>query len=400
MSRPTVHLPDLAIDPWATLKRAREGGWLADAGPDAVAVLTHERVRELLVDPRLRANFPDFLAGFGVSSGPFYEWMALSPLNRDGAEHQRWRALMSRTFTPRSVERLRPFLCAAAHELIDGFATRGHCEFVAEFADAYPSLGLCELIGVPSEDRDRFRAWANAIGLGFNPMVMAERIGEIDAALLELLDYTRALAARRRVEPRDDLVTRIAQAGDDAGWSDDQIHGAIAGLVFAGHETTKHQLGWTVAVLSEHPEIWDGVASGALPVREVIEEVLRHRSTATTVGRTTAEAVDLGGEHIPAGTNVFLSLWSADHDERAFPRPDEIAVEANAVAPHLAFGHGAHHCLGAALARAELQDGLTALTARLECPRLEPGAVWKPPIGINGPDALPISFRARGKTGC
>ena len=395
MSRPFIELPALVADPFGTLARARHQHWLADTDGGAVAALTNERVRELLGDPRLRANFPSFLRQFGIDSGPFYEWMAMSPLNRDGAEHQRWRTLMSRTFTPRSVERLRPFLRAAAHELIDAFAPRGQCDVAAEFADALPSLGLCELIGVPVEDRDRFRAWANTIGLGFNPMVVATRIADIDAALVELLAYTAELAARRRVEPRDDLVTRIAQAADEAGWTDYEINGSIAGLVFAGHETTKNQLGWTVAVLSEQPAVWDGVAAGALSVRDVVEEVLRYRSTATTVGRTAAEPIDLAGEHIPAGTTVLLSLWSADHDEAAFPRPEEIAVGANDTAPHVAFGHGAHHCLGAALARAELQEGLTALAERLECPRLEPGSVWKPPVGINGPDALPISFRVR-----
>jgi len=395
MSRPHIEIANLVADPLGTLNRAREEGWLADSDGGVVAALTHEQVRELLSDPRLRATFPAFLRNLGVDSGPFYEWMALSPLNRDGADHLRWRAVLSRTFTPRSVERLRPFLREAAHRLIDGFAARGHCDFVAEFADVYPSLGLCELIGVPGEDRDRFRGWANTIGLGFNPMVVASRITEIDAALTSLLEYTAELAARRRVDPRDDLVTRMARAGDEEGWSADEIHGAIAGLVFAGHETTRNQLGWTVAVLAERPAVWEAVASGALAARDVIEEVLRYRSAATSVGRTAAEPIDHAGEHIPAGTTVFLSLWSADHDPKAFPRPEEIAPAANDTAPHLAFGHGAHHCLGAALARAELQDGLTALTERLECPRLEPGAVWKAPIGINGPDALPISFRLR-----
>ena len=215
--------------------------------------------------------------------------------------------------------------------------------------------------------------------------MVASRITEIDAALTSLLAYTAELAARRRVEPRDDLVTRIAQAGDEDGWSDDEIHGAIAGLVFAGHETTKNQLGWTVAVLSERPAVWDAVASGALAARDVVEEVLRYRSAVTGVGRTAAEPIDHGGEHIPAGTTVFLSLWSADHDATVFPRPEEIAPAANDTAPHLAFGHGAHHCLGAALARAELQDALTALTERLECPRLEPGASGSRPSASTAP---------------
>jgi cytochrome P450 len=395
MARPHIDLPALVADPFGTLAAARRQHWLADADGGAVAALTHDRVRELLADPRLRANFPAFLRSLGIDRGPFYEWMALSPLNRDGAEHQRWRALLSRAFTPRSVERLRPFLRAAAHELIDAFAARGRCDVVAEFADALPSLGLCELIGVPAEDRDRFRVWANTIGLGFNPMVAPSRIADIDAALTALLAYTTALAARRRMAPRDDLVTRIAQAGDAAGWSDAEINGSIAGLVFAGHETTKNQLGWTVAVLAEQPAVWDAVAAGTLAVRDVIEEVLRYRSTATAVGRTAAEPIAHAGEHIPAGTTVLLSLWSADHDETVYPQPEAIAPAANDTVPHLAFGHGAHHCLGAALARAELQEGLAALAERLECPHLEPGAVWKPPLGINGPDALPITFRLR-----
>jgi cytochrome P450 len=395
MARPRIELPALVADPLGTLAQARRLGWLADAEGGAVAALTHDRVRELLADPRLRANFPAFLRAFGIDRGPFYDWMAMSPLNRDGAEHQRWRTLLSRAFTPRSVERLRPFLRDAAHALIDAFAPRGQCDFVAEFADAFPSLGLCELIGVPAEDRDRFRAWANTIGLGFNPVVMASRIADIDAALTALLAYTSALAARRRVEPRDDLVTRMAQAGDEAGWSDEEINGSIAGLVFAGHETTKNQLGWMVAVLAEKPEVWRSVASGALAAEAVVEEVLRYRSAVTAVGRKVEAPVERDGVRLEPGTRVFLSLWSADHDESVFPRAEELAVAENAVAPHIAFGHGPHHCIGAALARAELQEALAALTARIDYPVVEDGAAWKPPVGINGPERLPITFAAR-----
>src|SRR5262249_49659832 len=186
-----------------------------------VGVPTHGRVRELLTDPRLGSGFVDFMKSMGVTSGPFYEWMSISPLNRDGADHIRWRQLMSKAFTPRNVERLRPFLRAAAHELIDGFVGRGRAEFMAEFAAAHPPPGLSELIGVPPEDRERFRGWANTIGLGFSPVTMAARLPEIDEALTRLLEYTGELATKRRADPRDDLVMRIAQAADDeGGWSD------------------------------------------------------------------------------------------------------------------------------------------------------------------------------------
>lgn len=395
MTRPQLTIPEIVSDPLAVLGHARGQGWLADAEEGTVVALTHERVRELLGDDRLRASFPDFLRRLGITSGAFFDWMAISPLNRDGAEHVRWRTLMSKTFTPRSVERLRPFLKTAAHELIDAFAARGSCDFVAEFADVYPSLGLSELIGVPKEDRDRFRAWANTIGLGFSPLLLVGRIGEVDAALTELLEYTTELAARRLAEPQDDLVTRIAQAGRDAGWTPFEVSGSIAGFVFAGHETTKNQLGWTVAVLSEQPAVWDAVASGTLAAADVVEEVLRYRSTATSVGRQASTPIELGGETIGQGTTVICSLWSANHDPAAFPDPDVLDTGRRRGEPHFAFGHGAHFCIGAALARAELQEGLTALASRLTVPKVGPDAEWTPPLGITGPMRLPITFAVR-----
>lgn len=395
MTRPQLTIPEILTDPLAVLGRARGQGWLADAEDGTVVALTHERVRELLGDDRLRANFPEFLRRLGITSGTFFDWMAISPLNRDGAEHVRWRTLMSKTFTPRSVERLRPFLKEAAHELIDAFAARGACDFVAEFADAFPSLGLSELIGVPKEDRDQFRRWANTIGLGFSPLMLVGRIAEVDAALTELLDYTTELAARRLVEPQDDLVTRIAEAGRDAGWTSAEVSGSIAGFVFAGHETTKNQLGWTVAVLSEQPAVWDAVASGELAAADVIEEVLRFRSTATSVGRQAETTFAIGGETIAAGTTVICSLWSANHDPAAYPEPDALDVGRRRGEPHFAFGHGAHFCIGAALARAELQEGLAALASRLTVPKVGPDATWTPPLGITGPASLPITFSVR-----
>jgi hypothetical protein len=179
------------------------------------------------------------------------------------------------------------------------------------------------------------------------------------------------------------------------GVDEDYINGTLAGLVFAGHETTKNQLGWMVAVLSEVPAEWDRVCAEPQRARDVIEEVLRFRSTATSVSRVADEPIELFGVPIAAGAQLQGSLWSANRDGAAFARPDAFDVEANRGGVQIAFGQGAHHCLGAALARAELQEALIALSARLHCPRLLPGATYLPALGITGPMTLPIAFEPR-----
>jgi cytochrome P450 len=393
-----LSLAELVADPDAALARAREAGPVGESEMGTIA-LGYEAVRTMLQDTRMRPSFPRILERMGVTSGPFYDWMSGSPLDMEGDEHRRWRQLVLKTFTPRSVERLRPFLRSAAERLIDGFAELGRVEFVDAFARKLPSLGLCELIGVPAQDRERFSGWADTVGLGFNLVLVSARIGNVDEALVQLLDYAKDLVAKRRQEPRDDLVSRLALAATEEGVDPDTIHGTVAGLVFAGHETTKNQLGWLIAVLSEYPEEWERLAGEPGRVKDVIEEVLRFRSTATSIGRLALEDLELFGTRISKGQYVIGSLWAANRDAATFPNPQAFDVEGNRNAAQIAFGAGAHHCLGAALARAELQESLLALTARLTCPKVEAGATFLPPIGINGPSALPITFQARASTG-
>jgi hypothetical protein len=285
-----------------------------------------------------------------------------------------------------------------AHALIDGFVASGRAEFIGDFARRLPSLGLCELIGVPAEDRERFGVWADTIGLGFNLLMAPARIADIDDALVQLLSYAKGLVEKRRTAPRDDLVTRLALGAAEDGIDPDVIHGSVAGLVFAGHETTKNQLGWLVKILSDVPAEWDRVAREPTHGKDVVEEVLRLRGTVTSVGRLAMEDVEHFGHHIPKGDVIVSSLWSANRDAAVFPKPNEFDAEANRIGAQIAFGQGAHHCLGAALARAELQESLIALSARITCPVVEPGAEFLPPVGINGPTVLPIRFDARDKS--
>ncbi len=398
MAEPTLSFDELLTNPDDTLARAREGGPVAvsDLGP---VVVRHHAVREVLQDARLRPSFSRYLQQFGVTGGAFFDFMSQSPLDMNGDEHRRWRRLVERTFTPRGVERLRPFLRAEAHRLIDAFAARGHCEFVEEFARQLPSLGLCELIGVPVCDRARFGVWADTIGLGFNFVFLGPRIADVDAAITALLAYAQELMELRRAAPEDDLVTRLAHAAKEEGVGEALVRGTVAGLVFAGHETTKNQLGWMITLLAGAPALWNEVGRDPGKARAVVEEVLRLRSAATSVIRLALEDVEIAGHRLAAGNTVLASLWSANRDRLEFPRPGEIDPDANGVGVQLAFGQGAHHCLGAALARAELQESLIALTERLECPALGEGATFAPPVGITGPITLPITACERTRRG-
>lgn len=396
--RLNVSVSELAADPDGFLKRAHTGSRCpfahTDIGPMA---LTHEAVRGLVHSRKLRPAFTKVLELAGVTGGAFFDWMSRSALDMDGDEHRIWRRLMSRTFTPHNVEQLRPTLRRESETLAVSLAQKTHAEFIAEYARILPAIGLCELVGVPTRDRTVFCDWADTIGLGFNFTLVGSRIHEIDAALTSLLDYAQRLVDARRKDPHDDLISRLIRAADEERTLDPvMVRDSVAGLVFAGHETTKNQLGWMlISVVSEAPAEWDRVASDPSRARAVVEEVLRFRSAVTSLGRMATEDVELFGMQIPTGTSVVGSLWAANRDPAEFPVPHGFDVDANAGGSHVAFGQGPHHCLGAALARAELQESLISLTRRLECPRLEPGATFLPPFGITGPLTLPISYRAR-----
>jgi cytochrome P450 len=386
-------------DPMGTLALARDGDGVvrSDGGP--TMVVGHDAVRSLLGDPRLEVNFVEMLELLGVDRGPFHDWMAYSPLNNEGDDHRRWRTFMNRSFTPSRVRQVQPFLAAEADRLVDALGRKGEVELMADFADILPALGLCELIGVPADDREFFASLAHTIGLGFRPMQLVDHLAEVDDAVARLLDYTAGLLDLRRADPRDDLVSHIATTGDEAGYGRDECAGFLAGLVFAGNDTTRNQIGWMVTDLVDRPDLWDAIGAGELAVDVAVEELLRHRSAAPAVARRTTEPVELPGTALPAGAPVLLSLWGADSDPAAFPVAAGIDPVANAGVGHLAFGHGPHHCLGAALARVELQEALRAMCEQLEPPQVREPIEWSLPIGITGPTRVPLQVVPRSPLG-
>jgi cytochrome P450 len=361
-------------------------------------VLDHALVRDGLADPDLEVCFVQVIESMGVTSGPFHDWMARSPLDNEGEAHRRWRAFMNRTFTPSKVERIRPFLAEEADRLAAGLVASADVDLMADFADVLPALGLCELIGVPAEDRDHFTALARTIGYGFRPLELTEHLHEVDAAVEGLQVYAAGLLERRLADPCDDLVSHMATTAEDAGYDIADAAAFLAGLVFAGNDTTRNQIGWMVTVLADRPELWTLIGDGAWDPAAAVEELLRYQSTVAAVPRRAVRDHLVGDVTVTAGSTVLFSLWGADSDPAAYAEPRVVDPDRWTATPHLAFGHGPHHCLGAALARAELQEALRALCATLDPPELDRPLEMSPPIGINGPVRLPFRARARSSS--
>jgi cytochrome P450 len=356
-------------------------------------VIRREPVRKLLADPRLVSSIPALVAIQGVGSGRLFDMITSSVISADGADHTRLRKLVSRAFIPSAAARHRPVMREIVDELIDDFAANGRCEFVADFADHYPVQVICEVLGVSRDDHPQFARWGDALTYALS-LELGAHIDEVEAASEALGEYVEALVDQRRREPRDDLVTALVQAseGDDR-LSNLELQSMIGGLLFAGYDTTRNQLGQAMFTFAEHPEQWALLGQKPELAPQAVDEVMRLVGAVSGVPRIAKEDVEVDGWRIPEGTIVFVSVASANRDDRAYDRPADFDITAPREA-HLTFGSGPHFCLGANLARAEMEEALVVLAARLPNLRLDGEPSWRLGTGIAGPTHLPLAFDA------
>ena len=358
-----------------------------------VLVVEHATVLALLGDPRLHSSLLDFLRIQGLDQGPIYDSVATSLLAIDGPDHTRLRKLVSRAFTPRSVERLRPAMRALAEELTDAVVPAGRCEFMTDFADRYPIQLICELLGVPRRDYPLFGGWANALTWVLSLEVGAH-LDEVAEGLLGIGNYIEAFIAERRVHPEDDLVTALIQTEDGGDrLSPAELRTLIASLLFAGYDTTRNQLAIGLYVFTQFPDQWRLLRQRPELAARAVEEVLRFHGTVGVAPRVAHEALQIGDYAVPAGTMVSLSTIAANHDPAVHASPErfDITVERE---PPLTFGGGPHYCLGANLARVEMQEALLVLSRRLPDLQVDGEVTWRPRTGIFGPTRLPLRFAA------
>jgi cytochrome P450 len=373
----------------ATLRDLRALGWLA-ATPLGYVVLEREAAGFFL---RSRsAEFPGMKIAelFGIEDGPLYEEMKRNILHINGGDHARLRGLVNPSFTPRAAERWRPAMRGFLEQLLDALPADGRCDFVSTFAKPYPSLVIATVLGAPLEDAPRLHEWSNWAQRQFDPpTLMAER-PRIERHVTELYAYLDELLAVRRADPRDDLVSQLIAAEQEGDrLSDVELVNLVLDVLIGGIDTTQSQLAHALRLLAEHPEQWALLRedpAGRAPA--AVEEALRYEPITPFTARILVEDVAYRDVTFPTGTVLLVCAHSANRD---VPDGDafDLAAARDAGKP-LTFGAGIHYCLGANLARAELQEGLRFLAERIAEVALDGEPVYEGVQGVYGLRALPL----------
>jgi cytochrome P450 len=364
--------------------------WFVTRYEDAEAVLLDDE--RFVRDPRL-ALPPEQL---GSEVPEFVAFIDSNMLNRDREDHRRLRRLVSKAFTPRMVERLRPRIQEIADALVDRVLADGEMELVSAFAFPLPITVIAELLGVPAADRDRFREWSAAM---VSPALAAADMERADSSLSAFVDYLLALFAERRREPGEDLVSALV-AVEDGGdtLSEEELCSMIALLIVAGHETTVSLIGNATLALLTHPDQRALLERDPSLLPRAVEELIRYDGPVErTLNRWAAVDVELRGQKIRRGDSVIVILGAADRDPERFAHPDALDLTAERGTRHLGFGRGSHFCLGAPLARLEAEIALATLLRRLPGLRLAlpPQELrWRPVPLFRSLVALPVAWEA------
>lgn len=390
--------PEFVADPYPAYEVLRRdapvfyhepsGQWVISRQADVDALLRDRRLGRSYLHVATHEEFgraaePEFLR-------PFWELIRAGMLDVEPPVHTRLRRLVAKAFTARMVEGLRPMVRRLAEELVGGLAGKGEGDLLAEVAEPLPVQVIAEMLGIPAADRHLLRPWsADICGMyELNPSPAAQRTAV--RAAVEFGAYLRDLARARAADPRDDLISALAQVADVGDrLTEDELIGTCVLLLNAGHEATVNATGNAWWSLFRNPGELASLRADHALIPAAVEELLRYDTPAPMFERWVLADVEVAGLVIPRGAEVALQFASANRDPAAFPEPDvlDLARDPN---PHIAFGLGIHYCLGAPLARIELAESLRALL------RLAPGLSlvaepeWKPGFVLRGLRSLHV----------
>jgi cytochrome P450 len=384
-------------DPYPLYAQLHELGDVATAEEGLVVAFSHAAVSEVLRDPAYRVVDAARLDEIWPQWREHPSMLAFSLLSSNSPEHERMRALVAGTFTPRRVAQLQPAVQQIASHLLDAIGGLGAdgtpVDFMAEFAYQLPVTVICELLGVPGRDRAAFRPVARDLARGIDVTDDPALIEAADAAALWMHEYFGKLVAQRTAQPQDDLVSALVRASGPAGsLSSTELLANLTLLLFAGFETTTHLLGNGVRLILTRPEVEASLRAGTVPADAFVAELLRYDPPVHLgTDRWRPEAGELCGVPVPGGCRVMGLLGAANRDPRRFAEPDRFNPARPDGGGLVSFGAGPHYCLGAALARLEATIAFPLLLARF--PLLASGGepIRRGGIAIRGFDRLPVT---------
>jgi pimeloyl-[acyl-carrier protein] synthase len=387
--------PEFVVDPYPTYHRLRAedpvhhsplGFWVLTRYADVIAMLRDPRLTKEPIAAFVAARF-----GMAVPPG-----LGLSMLDRDPPDHTRLRGLVSKAFTPKALESLRPHIQGIVDGLLAKVEGRGEMDLIEEFAYPLPVRVICEMLGVPVADHERFKQWGLDIARGLDAIMLppdSEVAQRSMAGRRALAAYFRELIAERRAAPREDMLSALI-AAEEAGdkLNEDELMATCLLLLVAGHETTVNLIGNGSLALLRHPAELRKLRDNPGLITSAVEELLRFDGPVQRTARIPSEDITIGDHTIPKGEMVMPFLGAADRDPAQFPDPDRLDIT-RGDNRHIAFGMGIHFCLGAPLARMEGQIAINTMLQRL--PKLAL-AIDKPEyrqsLTLRGLQALPVSF--------
>jgi cytochrome P450 len=387
--------PDFVASPYRVYDELRQqapvsyfeptGQWLIARHADVNALLRDRRLGRSYLHVASHEEFgrppePDF-------QEPFWRVIRAGMLDVEPPVHTRLRRLVSKAFTPRMVESLRPRVKAIAEGLVDAYVEKGGGDLIAEVAEPLPVTVIAEMLGVPDQDRHLLRPWsADICGMyELNPSDQAQHTAV--RAATEFSAYLKELAARRRANPGDDLVSALTQIDE---LTEDELVGTCVLLLNAGHEATVNVTGNGWWSLFRNPEELARLRADRSLLPTAIEELMRWDTPLQMFERWVLEEIEVHGVRIPRGAEVALLFGSANRDPEVFEDPDRLDV-GRTDNPHISFGAGIHFCLGAPLARIELAESFGALLDRAATLELRQEPAWKPGYIIRGLESLDLT---------
>ncbi|MEZ2132427.1 MULTISPECIES: cytochrome P450 [unclassified Sinorhizobium] len=362
----SISVSELDVDPHGIYRRYRSRTPVLRREDGVYLALRAADIQSLMTDPRTRQMETELVALRGVTSGALFNFFRYNMLFSNGTDHTRRRSPMTRTFAFRMIAELRPRLRALADDLLDQCYSQGEMDFLEGFAAAIPAHTIAAILGMPDADIQHFTSSVYVLSKALSGSWTIADIPEFDKAAGDLYRYVSDLIEDRRKNPREDFLSTYVQAVDRAGdLSSLEAVTQIVTVVLGGSDTTRAAMAMQVAILLQHREQWETICQDEGWIPAAVSEALRFEPSVASVPRFTLTEIEIGDQTIPAGRAIALVTMAAMRDPELYADPDTFDIFRKQPRWHLAFGGSAHRCLGEALARAELEEGLAALTARL-----------------------------------